>query len=93
MKTPEQLRLEAGLNVRQLADLAGVSMSTVSRIEKAQTVRLQAVPLQKIGNALRDRFLELGQKFETGKYIEVAIAMRDARLKSMKVATLEKGAA
>lgn len=85
MKTPEQLRLEAGLNIEQLAMRAGVSMSTVSRIEKAKTTRLQALPLQKIGNALRDRFTELGQKFDTGKYIECAIAMRDERLKALKV--------
>jgi len=77
MTTPESLRLSAGLNLNELARLAGVDDSTIAHIEQGKTVRLRAKTLENIGVALKQRFAELGQEFKLSQYIEAAIAHRD----------------
>ncbi len=82
MRTPEQIRLESGLNTHQLSERAAVGHASISRIERGQTVRLQALTLQKIAIALIDRFKETGGGTVTvQEYIKAAMVTRDAKLR------------
>lgn len=81
MNTPEKLRVKAGLSMTQLADRAGVSKTTVSNLERGETVRLRGVTLEKIGKALRDRMAERNQKLTIDEFIDAVFALRDAKLR------------
>jgi transcriptional regulator with XRE-family HTH domain len=82
MLTPEQLRLECGFDLSQLAELSGVSAPSVANIERGITKRLRGVTLQKIARVVRDHLAatEGGRKITIAEYIEICIAMRDKKL-------------
>ncbi len=81
-RTPEQIRLEAGLNQEDLAELAGVSDACVSRIESGKTMKWRATTLLKIGNALVKVFKKQNVEFTTREYIAACIEQRDAAIRN-----------
>ena len=69
-------RDEAGLTLQQLGDRAGVSASTIHKIENLQTVPTIAV-LLKVANGLNRRPSELLAEVDVGR--QVAVLRRDER--------------
>lgn len=65
--TPELMRLKAGYTTIELADKAGVSQMTVSRIENGQVRHLRPHTLQKLAKVLGDDYLAAAEAIRISK--------------------------
>lgn len=78
--TMEQLRLLAGLDYTRVAELAGVCVNTVSRLERGIVKKLRAGTVEKVAQALLDALTSRGlNQYTFEEIFLVVMAERDRK--------------